>query len=100
MRTADLRRGIAESGGDWRREGAGSLQYPPLCNCSCCFRTIAVCRIARKPLARPETLASAPPLAYRLPHAIEIQHLGGGLFAPLPDRGRVRRGAPARRGRS
>ena len=31
-------------------------------------------------------------------HAIEIEHLGGGLFAPLPDRGRVRRGAPARRG--
>ena len=31
-------------------------------------------------------------------HAIEISHLGGGLSAPLPDRGHVRRGAPARRG--
>src|SRR5205809_197648 len=32
-------------------------------------------------------------------HAIEIQHMGGGLLAPLPDRGGIRRGTPARRRR-
>jgi hypothetical protein len=41
------------------------------------------------------TLASKFPLAYRLTHAIEIQHMGGRLSSPLPDRGSVRRGAPA-----
>src|ERR1700694_3196964 len=44
------------------------------------------------------TLASIPVLAYRPPHAIEIEHMGGGLLAALPDRRRIRRGAPARRG--
>ena len=44
-------------------------------------------------------LASIYPLAYRLTHAIEIQHMGGGLTAALPDRRGVRRRAPARRGR-
>src|SRR5450631_1840806 len=33
-----------------------------------------------------------------LGYATEIQHMGGGLFAPLPDRGDLRCGAPARRG--
>src|ERR1700742_4303749 len=45
-------------------------------------------------------LASKYPLAYRPSHAIEIKHMGGGLFAPLPDRGDLRRRAQARRGGS
>ena len=63
------------------------------------FRSNSSQKLGRTiPAAGVRTLAPTTPFAYRRPHAIEIGDMGGGLFAPLPDRGRVRRGATARRG--
>ncbi|MDB5579403.1 MAG: Diguanylate cyclase/phosphodiesterase [Bradyrhizobium sp.] len=44
-------------------------------------------------------LAPANRFAYRQIHAIEISDMGGRLFAALPGRRHLRRGAPSRRGR-